>query len=384
MYKTILADPLKLQEGKPIFATNEPVAVWNEERFGGLSKKAPIVGYDVRSSDISNKDLSIVEDYNDLTFNTDTIWPDKLLKGFDPKQILEFNKNPGLGIRTLHEKGVTGKGIGIAIIDQALLLNHEQYKDNLMYYERIHCSCETVFMHGPAVSSIAVGKDIGVAPDAKLYYIAETHGHMADDKFEFDASIIADCILRILDINKYLPTDEKIRVISISKGYSEDDIGYDELTNAIDKANDENIFVITTTSFIYYNLKIYGMSRDYLDDPDDFNSYHPAKCSADHFYSNSDLYQNYILVPMGSRTYAGCTGTSDYELSYEGGISWAVPWLAGFYALCCQVKPDITPQEFIRIVESTSVTTEISKNGKTYEFGNIVNPSEVIAELQKQ
>lgn len=382
-YKTILTDPSRLKEGKPIFATHEPEADWSELPFGKLSVKNDITGYDVRSSDISNEDLSIVEDYNDLTFNTDTIWPDKLPKGFDPKQILEFNKNPGLSIRALHEKGITGKGIGIAIIDQILLLDHEQYKDNLMYYERVHCIGEQANMHGAAVSSIAVGKDIGVAPDSKLYYIAETHGYYIDGNFNFDASIIADSILRVLEINKHLPEDEKIRVISISRGYNQNNNGYKELVNAIKKADAENIFVITTSVGRYYNLKLMGMSRDYLDAPNDFNSYSPARWIEDDFYKNPNKYQDYILVPMGSRTYAGCTGTSDYEICYEGGLSWAVPWLAGFYALCCQVKPDITPQEFIKIVKSTSVSTQISKNGKTYEFGKIINPAAVIAELKK-
>lgn len=382
-YKTILANPSKLQEGQPVFALQETAADWNRKQFQGFLNKNDIWGYDVRSFDISKEDLSIVEDYNDLSFNSDTVWPDKLPKGFDPEQILEFNKNPGLGIRALHEKGITGAGVGIAIIDQALLLDHEQYKDNLMYYEKIHCSDPQAQMHGPAVSSIAVGKDIGVAPASKLYYIAETHGHFDNGKFEFDASIIADSILRVLEINKHLPENEKIRVISISRGYTKDSEGYKKLTNATDKANDENIFVITTNTKIYYDFQLFGMNRDYLKDPDDFISYLPAGWIANRFYSNPDLFQDNILVPMGSRTYAGCTGTSDYEIGHEGGLSCAVPWLAGFYALCCQVKPDITPQEFIEIIKSTSVTTEITKHGKLYKFGQIVNPAKVIEELQK-
>ncbi|MEG2939947.1 MAG: peptidase S8, partial [Oscillospiraceae bacterium] len=144
--------------------------------------------------------MSTIQDWNDLSFNTDTRWSDKLPVGFDPAELLEFNKNPGLGIRALHEEGITGAGVGIAIIDQALLLDHEQYKEHLMFYERIHCSDDTSQMHGPAVASIAVGKDIGVAPGAKLYYIAETGGHWTDEEFEDDYSVIADCILRILEL----------------------------------------------------------------------------------------------------------------------------------------------------------------------------------------
>ncbi|MHB8129498.1 MAG: S8 family serine peptidase [Mobilitalea sp.] len=381
-YKTVLADPSKLKDGGRVFATQESVADWSWIRFEGLVKNE-IWGYDVRSCDISKVDLGEIEDVNDLSFNTDTVWPDILIEGFEPENILEYNKNPGLGIRALHDRGIDGSNIGIAIIDQALLLEHEQYKDNLMYYEKIHCADEGAQMHGPAVASIAVGKTIGVAPNAKLYYIAETHGHFNENSFEFDASIIADSILRVLEINKYLPENEKIRVISISRGYSESDLGSEEITNAIDKANDENIFVITTSTNSYYNFSLFGMNRDYLKDPDDFNSYMPAGWIAESFYSNPSAFNKFIMVPMGSRTYAACTGTENYEICHEGGLSWAVPWCAGFYALCCQVKPDITPEEFIEVVKSTAVTIDLAHDNKTYQFGQIINPTGVIEQLQK-
>lgn len=57
------------------------------------------------------------------TFGTRTKWPPakKLPKGFDPAEILAIGKDPGLGIRSLHEHGITGRGVTIAIIDQPLL-----------------------------------------------------------------------------------------------------------------------------------------------------------------------------------------------------------------------------------------------------------------------
>jgi len=60
-----------------------------------------------------------------------------------------------------------------------------------------------------------------------------------------------------------------------------------------------------------------------------------------------------------------------------------VPWCAGFYALCCQVKPDITPEEFIDVVESTAVTIDLVHDNKTYKFGKIINPAGVIGKLQQ-
>lgn len=229
----------------------------------------------MRHVDVSGVDLSFITDYNDISFSSTTRWPEQLPEGFDPATILEWNKNPGLGIRALHEQGATGTGVGIAIIDQALLLDHEQYKDNLMLYERIHCSDREAQMHGPAVASIAVGKDVGVAPGAKLYYIASTFGHWGSDSYTFDASVIADCVLRVLEFNRQLPKSEQIRVISISKGYTKDDLGYQQLTDAIGQADKAGVFVLTTTGE-FYDFNLLGMGRDYLGDPDDIQSYLPA------------------------------------------------------------------------------------------------------------
>jgi hypothetical protein len=377
-YKTILGDLSKLRNGERFFAVKEPAANW---KFNYSGTKDEILGYDMRSCDVSNIDIGKLDD-NLISFNSDTIWPKVLPEGFEPDSILEYNKNPGIGIRGLHDRGINGSNIGIAIIDQGLLLEHEQYKDNLMYYERVHCLDKGAQMHGPAVASIAVGKTIGVAPGAKLYYIASTFGHYNNGNMDFDASIIADCILRVLEINDSLPENEKIRVISISRGYTREDKGYQELMDAIDKANDQNIFVVTASTEEYYHFNLSGMNRDYLKDPDDFNSYKPVGLIEKDFYDNPDNYVNGLMVPIGSRTYAACTGTEDYEIGHEGGMSWGVPWCAGFYAMCCQVKPDITPQEFINVATSTAVTIDLKHDDKTYKFGKIINPAEVIKQLE--
>lgn len=84
--------------------------------------------HDLRQADLTNLDLTNELDHlSNLVFDTATIWPDKLPQDFDPKSIMELGKNPGLGIRALHEKVITGKGINIAIVDYTLLVDHEEY-----------------------------------------------------------------------------------------------------------------------------------------------------------------------------------------------------------------------------------------------------------------
>ena len=78
-------------------------------------------------------------------------------------------------LRTVHQNGITGKGIGLAIIDHPLLVGHVEYRDRLKSYEEIRVQAGgAAEMHGPAVASVAVGQTVGVAPGADLYYIASS------------------------------------------------------------------------------------------------------------------------------------------------------------------------------------------------------------------
>lgn len=380
-YTTQLIDPEQLTAGEPLFAVEERPSTW-QPVFRGLTK-VETWGYDLRSMDVSSADLSAVEDYNDISFNTGTVWPEELPEGFDPQVLLDHNKDPGLGIRALHEQGITGRGVGVAVIDQALLPDHVEYKDRLRSYERIHCRDVEVQMHGSAVASLAVGQEVGVAPEADLYYIASDFGHSTDSGYQVDASIMADCVLRVLELNDHLPDGEKIRAISISSGCTKRDLGYKDLDAAIRQAEKEGILVMTVDPSVFYPFRLLGMGRDYRADPNDMASYRPANWLEESVYQHPEGYQDFCLVPMGSRTYACWQGPEDYELSCEGGMSWAVPWCAGFYALCCQVEPDLTPERFFQVVQETAVPAYVEHEGTDCCFGKIVDPAAAIAHLQE-
>ena len=325
---------------------------------------------DLRSSDLTNLDLE--ERFEDLIyadFDSKTQWPDKLPDNFDPHMIMKLGKNPGLGLRKLHRKGITGKGVGLAIIDQGLLVDHVEYKKQLKMYEEIHCNDREASMHGPAVASIAVGKAVGVAPKADLYYIAETHGNFkGEGEFECDLTWLAKSIDRIVEINKTLPKDKKIRVISISLGIVERLNGYEKALESIEKAKQEGIYTVYVGSDPYS-----GLGRNPLKSADDITSYTRGESWKNMQYDNSEL-----LIPMDSRCTASPTGVKDYVFYREGGISWTVPYVAGLYALACQVKPDITPDVFWEEAFNTSDTVYGRK-----KLGKIVNPVKLIEKLEE-
>jgi len=71
----------------------------------------------------------------------------------------------------------------------------------------------------------------------------------------------------------------------------------------------------------------------------------------------------------------------DYAFYAEGGWSWCAPYIAGLYAMACQVKPDVTPTSFWQAALATGDTVTLSRNDKTYKFGKIVSPTKLMEAL---
>lgn len=328
---------------------------------------------DIRHADLTQLDLTHQMDaLKFVTFDTHTKWPNKLPKEFNLERIMQYGKDPGLNVKNIHRTGITGKGVGIAILDQALLVEHEEYKDQLKLYEEINCSDEMAQMHGSAVASIALGKNVGVAPGANLYYIAETVGQRsAQGKFEYDYTIVAKNIDRIIEINQLLPQDEKIRVISISLGFRPDNPGYTEFTEAVARALKDNIYTVTVSSEHFD-----GAGRDMLTDPNDFNSFQNGL-----FYTNEYPFEKTLLVPMDSRCIAAPNGPNDYAFYRDGGMSWAVPYVAGLYALACETKPSITPEEFWNHANQTKKEITFDFLGKD-TLSYLIDPVALINSLK--
>ena len=332
---------------------------------------------DVRSCDLSAYDLTNLppQTLNKLTFDDKTIWPAKMPKWLNIKKIYQTGKTPGLNIKKLHKKGITGKGVSIAIIDQTLS-PHQEYNENIAFYKDFTGS-DYAFLHGPAVASIAVGQDVGVAPEAKLYYVAINFKDYNKEKGIFNATTAAQTINYLLDLNKTLPEKDKIFVISISRGFNETDYGRKEFLNALEKAKEQNILVLTTDD-------VFTVSRPcYYANPDKISSYtKPAPWFEERNISRY-LNINDICVPTDYRIIASPTGENDYVAYSDGGLSWAVPYLAGIAALAKQVNPDLTPQEFMYIAHKTAQNVEVKKGNSSAKAKYFINPQALIKELQK-
>jgi subtilisin family serine protease len=344
---------------------------------------------DLRSYDLSGLDLSgSLDDLFYAVFDDQTIWPskDQLPEGFDWELILELGKNPGLGVRSLHERGITGLGVGIAIIDQPLLTEHQEYASQLKLYEEnklVYRDVETS-MHGPAVASIAVGETLGVAPEATLYYIAswpgdyEVRTHVFTRNFRY----YAEAIMRMLEINEQLPEENKIRVITMQIGWHALDEGAVDIRLAVEQAKAAGMLVVSSNIEKTYGFKFHGLGRHPMADPDSFESYEPGLFWAESFYMG-DKFSDRLLIPMDSRTTASPTGADEYVFYRGGGWSWSIPYIGGVYALVAQVDEAITPERFWSLAMETGRTIAVMHGDETIPLGPIIDPVALIEALEK-
>lgn len=333
---------------------------------------------DLRNCDLRGYDLSAEADLPYASFNSFTRFPARLPPGYLPAKVMELGKNPGLGLRRLHRQGVTGLGVGVGIIDQALLTQHAEYAARLRLYEEYHWDGREASMHGPAVASIAVGANTGAAPGADLYFIAQENGESGPGgEYVYDLGHVARSIDRLLEVNRSLPAGRKIRVISISLAMVEKWKGYPLAAAAIRRAALEGVFVLTVGDG---NFPQDGLGRAPAADPDDRNSYTGGLMFCGNKWGSPP---GELQVPMDSRTLADPNGPRAYFFSRVGGQSWIVPWTAGLYALACQVYPAVTPELFWRTALDTADEVTFKKDGAERRLRQVVNPERLIAALRR-
>ena len=332
-----MGEQVDIGEGKKlVLRTNDDLK--KIDRFCGLANIS-LVKLDLKDQ---------LEFLESMTFDTLTEWPsrDKLPQGFHPDELVANAKNPGLGVRSLHKKGIDGTGVGIAIIDQPLLLGHTEYTTSLTRYDETGLKDLPPQMHGSPVTSIAVGKNLGVAPGASLTYFAVP-------MWERDNMPYITSLKKILEWNLSLPGQEKIRAVSISNGMFPHYPHYEDWKEMLTLMEKHGILVVTCDP----GMLDYGiLSLNPGENPDQFKSYKPGI-----YVSEGDM----IRVPGANKTVASYRGNDVYTFDRMGGMSWGAPYIAGLAALAFQVNPNIQPKEIIQLLIATAVRTDA---------GSIVNP----------
>ena len=295
------------------------------------------------------------------------MWPNanKLPEGFNPAQLLENCKAPNAGILDLHKKGITGQGIGIAIIDQTLNINHPDYKDNIVLNENCadNWDINNASYHGSLVVGNAVGRSTGIAPGADIYFFA-ANNWIHDDNGRIREDIRTnkynnDAIRRVLKINKTLPQDKKIRFLSCSWGVGDNWAKFgDETVELLDDCQKQGILSLASG---YKNIR-------------DFQSYSqinnsiPVKISPE-----------WTVCPTDDKTTPWYEG--GFIFNRLGGLSSVIPHIAGLGALALQNNPEFATQSnwqdmLIKVMHDTAIKSTNMEN-------SVINPVGILSEISR-
>jgi len=296
---------------------------------------------------------------------------------------IETAKDPGLHIRKLHKLGLTADSINVAIVDQWLPENYKEvegYGKNIVSYTEL--KPHNLAMHGDGVR-YALCK---VATNCKLHYWATSDEIIYNDsgnEIGINRDSTIQGIKKIIEKNKTLPEGEKVKVISVSTG----DSSMDEVCL---EALEEGIFPITTSiRKIMPDFLFTGggcpLNKD-RNNPDNY------ELSGWMRTANLDFLKKITMLPIDHMVYpnsieirkenSDLVGTHDfrYDKNGVGGLSWGVPYLAGIYAIACQINPDMKPQHFVDIFNKTTNRIIVeTESGKT-EI-RLLNPVGICREL---
>jgi serine protease AprX len=276
------------------------------------------------------------------SFDQETKWPKRHLPiGFEPVTWLNTARNPGLGVQQLTLEGITGKGITIAIIDKPIRSTHSEFAGRISYTNVFDNpdSSEPWHFHGIACASILAGKTTGVAPGVHLYYFA-----VPDNGENF--LNYTKAIEQLLLINRNLMPEDKIRLVSISDGR----IG--PYTMEWEAAKSK--------------LKAEGIEYLYAG-PDVFSGFAWGGCPPYYDRENPEYYEisSYLeskgvtkglIVPADYRTTASNDGDEAFVYWGTGGISWAIPYVAGLSALAWQINPGLGYSDIRDLLFNTAET----------------------------
>ena len=250
--------------------------------------------------------------------------------GYDQEKLIEWGKYPGLNVDILHEHGFTGKGAVIAYADLPIK-PHEQYDSECLHYQLLTDSGNS--MHGPAVLSLLMGKDIGTAPEAEVYF----YGIGSE---EGDQMRHAECLYQIIEQNKTLPEGKKIRMVGFSDFIDEKEANPAAFRNAVLACENAGIMVWLCDEYGALSFLPYS-------DRNSFGSL--VACS---WWGNDN--PPLVCVPAGGRTTAATLANAEYIYWSEAGLSWTVPYMLGLYAIAIEIDPTLTQDELRSLIVDTA------------------------------
>ena len=265
---------------------------------------------------------------------------------------------PTTGVR------LTGKDVLIGVIDTAIDLNHPDLKSAVLdSFDALPDQPVLSRRHGTAVAGLVAGRSMikGVAPQARLL-VARAFDEPRKNR---KASSTTYQILEALDWT----VAKGARIVNMSFTGPRNDL----LSNALSAAAKKNVLLIAAAGN-------HG--------PNAPPAYPAAEQSVlavtaidveDHIYQNANVGAYVFVAAPGVDVLAA---VPDSGVDMVSGTSFAAPFLSGLAALMLERNSALTPLQFARILELTSL--DLGQPGRDQIFGvGLANLSKALANLTK-
>lgn len=390
----------------------------------GSNAASPEFAWALCGQDVSKLDLSELsrEKFRRLSFDTNTKFSQEQIEKFEPFKLLEKGKQFGLNLELLHQAGITGKGVNVAMIDwnhnisNVEMLNTDGTTKVKLYDNSLVPDEQKLDdgFHGKVPAALLCGSTIGVAPESNLYFFAKERAAIEDyskteiilkkikelnknganisivskssdmpenfaKNYASDFEILSSRRLQAnysfemqrsnyLDINN--PSNFELEnppitkqefekgVNNVKQKYNELQLTIDTLKQKLEKSNS-----IQEIENIKSEIMLKEKEQNNL-----------PKFVSTNYETIIDLYyKNKIYVPCGGRTIPQIGGGYKYDSTTCA--SWTIPQVAGLFALAKQLNPLLTFEEFTEISRETC-----HRNEQGYR---VVNPEGIARQINE-
>ncbi len=318
--------------------------------------------------DLSDKDLSSVslEVLSRVAFSSTTIWPtqSKLPKGFNPQSILNYTSITSDTVINLHNQGINGEGITIAVIDNRFQgENHIEFENaNLIKCTLRNAEIIDYHFHMEDVLAKLCGKNLGIAPKSKILY--------------YEVSDEEDCSLDVLnalkDIKTRILNREQIRIVNYSYSLTDDDNPFKyqrECMKLVEELKQLNCELIDSTRF---GEQFFCCGTTFLNIEDKIDCYTPASFAKGKPYESK--VKDKINILCSGRAIPEFCSNIGYKYESIDCFSWTIPQCVGYYALCLQINPNLSFNDWVELCQISCDTN--SNNLK------VLNATKLIANVK--
>lgn len=271
------------------------------------------------------------------TFSEDTIFPEEFYKSKNIGNLFETAKLNRFGIDLVHDKGINGSGMHVAVIDQSLIPEGKRFYDNLIFEHRSFDEDDS--MHANAV----VDTLYSICPMAKIHFFDQGGGDIIQNRIKF--------LEEIYTYNQRVPSKEKILVISLSCGFLYD--GKNDNTNLkfnyLDlkkKLANQNCHIVDSESFAdFFAISSPVFNHDFSKVIDIEYGEEWRKWINNKEYEK-ELLSTHLLVPGGGRLYAIPSDKTEFVYTGSASYSWSIPIVAGMLLLSKSIKRNLSLKNF--------------------------------------